>query len=539
MNGPLRTSPRERVALLVLPALLLVFWLAEAGDVPVSLIDHGEYFWRADGVTRALGRFDLGEAAAYLFERRHPFDVPLGRCRPFYWVYDTVMCSAARLWPAFFLAYSSLVFAAAVVLVGRIARALTGSVPLGLVSQVLLGVASSSTGMWLRVGCHEPVLMLLGGGAFALALGREGANARSERLRTVAACVLMVLFFFTKEITVHFTAALLVAWLLLGRDRTAPARSRRVRAVAITGLLAAATLLVAYRAIVGTPAEGSYSSGYQMRPEVIASRLGLFATWLAEDFLWLVPVVLVSAIVRIARGLRGGLVFADRVAAVLVVECAAYVAIYLPWTSLPERVLPGFTFSFALLAAIEMSAWTRMSRGAGATRLLGRAALASTIVVLAAGAFDWPCRSHREARWLRTRYEADRRMVAELARRLPRNGVALFDLPLEQKELGYGAGLHLALWYGRADARVAVASVPGAAPAGALVASYQGFESTAGRAARAAVAVPVEIAESRELAMWSCRSVLRSAFFLVRRGSWPGVPLATKRYAWRVCDGRP
>lgn len=489
-------------------------------------------------MTRALGRFDLGEAAAFLFERRHPFDVPLGRCRPFYWVYDTVMCDVARLWPPFFLAYSSLVFAAAVALVGRLARALTGSVPLGLFAQVLLGVASSSTSMWLRVGCHEPVLMLLGGGAFALALGRDGAAGRSDRLRTVAACVLMACFFFTKEITVHFTAALVAAWLLLGRDVANPARSRRVRAVAVTGLAAAATLLVAYRAIVGTPAEGSYSSGYQARPDVIVSRLGLFAKWLADDFLWLVPVVLVSATVRIARGLRAGLGFADRVAAVLVVECAAYVAIYLPWTSLPERVLPGFTFSFALLAAIEASAWIAMSRGAGLPRLTARAALASTAVVVAVGAFDWPCRSHREARWLATRYEADRRMVVELARRVPPGGRVLFDLPLEQKELGYGAGLHLALWYDRADVRVAVTSVPGAPSSGDVVASYQGFESEAGRAARAADTAPAEIAESRELGIWTCRNVLRSAFFLARRGSWPGVPLSTKRWAWQVGDGR-
>lgn len=506
--------------------------------MPVSLIDHGEYVWRADGVTRALARLDLGEAAAFLFERRHPFDVPLGRCRPFYWVYDTVMCAGARVWPPFFLAYSSLVFAAAVVLAGRIARALTGSTPLGVLAQALLGLASSSTAMWLRVGCHEPVLMLLGGGALALALGGDASGARAGTGRTVAACVLMTLFFFTKEITVHFVAALVVAWLLLGRDTGAPARSRRVRAVAVTGLAAAATLIVLYRAIVGTPAEGSYSSGYQVRADVLASRLGLFAKWFAEDFLWLVPVVLVSAAVRIGRGLRAGLPFADRVAAVLLVECAAYVAIYLPWTNLPERVVPGFTFPFALLAAVELSAWLALARGAGLPRLLGRAALVSSAIVLAAGAVDWPCRSHREARWLAARYEADRRLVAELAQRLPRDGLVLFDVPLDKKELGYGAGLHLALWHGRSDARVAVASVAGTAPAGDLVASYQGVESDAGRAASDPGDAGTEIRETRELPLWSCRSATRSAFFLVRRGSWPGVPLATKSYAWRLRRGR-
>jgi len=532
------TSPRPRWVLFAVAAAVLAFWLAEGRGLPLSVVDDGEYFWRADRLGAALSHGDFRGAAACVFERVHPFDVPLGRCRPFLWTYISCACWICGSWPGFFHVFSPLAFAAGVLLTGRVAHALTKSLTAAVLAQCLVALQPSALEDWLRAGLHEPVLLLTGGGALALALAPDPPGGGRPRLRTAAAVLLIVLFFFTKETSVHAAPTLVAAWMLFGRGALDPSRTKRLRATVGAGLAAAAALLVAYLTIVGKPAAGSYSAGYSLKAETIGSNAASIAGWLWSDFLWLGPLVVASAAWRIFRA-RAAWTFLDRVRVLLLVECCAYVAVYLPWSALVARVFVGFAFPFSLLAAIEIAGWSQTARESAIGAARGaKAALAATALAAAVFAVDWPTTLHRGARWLHARYEADAEMVATIARIAPRDGRVLFDVGRGGKELAYGTGLHLGLWHDRADVRIAVEGVDGADVPANVVADYQDRTSAPGLAAHAAAAEPTVISRRREMSAWSVRNVLRSAFFLLRRGEWPGVPLAAKTYTWRIWRGR-
>lgn len=521
----------------ILPLIFLVWWLSETRDIPWSLIDHGEYFWRTREIRASAARGDLGDVASLLAERRHPFDVPLGRLRPVLWIYVAIVSTAAELIPAAFNAAGAIVFAAGVALVGKIVWRVTRSLPISMAAQCGLALVPTSAAMWLRVGCHEPVMILLGGGAAVIAAGTPpGAAPGVVRRRAVAASVLLLLCVLTKETSVHLAPSLVAAWWWFGRDPAAPERSRVVRATAITGLVGIASFLLTYAFVVGGRDRGAYSAGYSFTPQVFADTARLLGTWVFSDFGPLVIVVPVSVLLRwrAERG-RGGLSESTRLSLCLGVECAAYLAIYLPWSNLPDRVLPGFSFSFVILAANEVRAWMSDLRGPGSvTRVAARLAVATAIFAVSRSVTDAPLASHREATRLRARYACDAALVDHLALRVPPGGSVCFDLLERQKELGVGAVLHLRLFRDRSDVSARISGI-GESPVGcALIADFQGAESEAGRAARLPGAQPVVIRRVGEVEFWSVWNVLRSVWRLVRTGDWPGVPIAASTYEWRV-----
>jgi hypothetical protein len=163
------------------------------------------------------------------------------------------------------------------------------------------------------------------------------------------------------------------------------------------------------------------------------SDLATMSGWVKRDLTWLAPPALGSAAACVVRGLWSCFDAQGRVATLLLVEIGAYVAVYLPWGALVERYAAGLVFSLALLCAMETTPGLRAASVPGPP--VARA------VLVFDGLTD------------------DAAMVAAVARTAPRDATVVFDVDRAQKELAFGTAVHLPLWHGRGDVRVAVPGV--------------------------------------------------------------------------------
>jgi len=318
-------------------ALALLVMLPRLASPQFGLLD--------DGLTLRIGHETVGRWASVL-----DLIPETGRFFPAYWLVYSAVVGVVGVRPLAFFTFNVLVLIGLLSMIARLVRLSGGTHCETSVALVLFATCGPAIEAFYTLSKAEP-LQLLWIGVSLLGVAASAREPRAWR-RTgfiALAAVASVLAYATKETSVVLVAIaiawVVIEWALPGRrlDRARFA----ITYAAVTIAAAAAFFTLRWRYASLALADGTYTRAYRFEAETLGPALFRIAAWLARDFAFLVPLLLVAVV-----ALRYAPPESRRAALYACVWMAGWLAVYAPWPATFEYYLLPFAFGAALFAGL-------------------------------------------------------------------------------------------------------------------------------------------------------------------------------------------